>query len=35
MIYNLVITDRADELIDASVFYIVNKLKNPQAAVHF
>ena len=34
MIYNLVITDRADELIDASVSYIVNKLKNPQAAVH-
>ena len=34
MAYNLVITDRADELIDACVFYIINKLKNPDAAEH-
>ena len=34
MAYNLVITDRADELIDARVFYIINKLKNTQAAGH-
>ena len=34
MAYNLVITDRADELIDSCVFYIINKLKNSQAAGH-
>ena len=34
MAYNLIITDRADELIDSRVFYIINKLKNTQAAGH-
>lgn len=34
MAYNLIITDRADELMDASVFYVINKLKNSQAAEH-
>ena len=34
MAYNLIITDRADELIDSRVFYIINKLKNIQAAGH-
>ena len=32
MTYNLIISDRADELIDSRVFYIINKLKNPRAA---
>lgn len=32
MSYNLVITDRADELIDERVNYLVNRLKNQQAA---
>lgn len=31
MAYNLIITDRADELIDSCVFYMINKLKNFQA----
>ena len=34
MTYNLIITDRADELIDSCVFYIINKLKNLRAAGH-
>ena len=34
MVYNLIITDRADELIDSRVFYIINKLKNTTAAGH-
>ncbi|MBQ9199193.1 MAG: type II toxin-antitoxin system RelE/ParE family toxin [Lachnospiraceae bacterium] len=34
MTYNLIITDRADELIDDCVYYIINKLKNPKAAKH-
>lgn len=34
MAYNLIITDRADELIDSRVFYVINKLKNTQAAGH-
>jgi len=32
MAYNLVITDRADELIDSCVNYIINKLKKSPAA---
>ena len=32
--YNLVVTEKADELIDSVIFYIMNKLKNPQAAGH-
>ena len=35
MAYNLVITDRADELIDNLVSYLMNKLKNTDAALHF
>ncbi|CUX14924.1 type II toxin-antitoxin system RelE/ParE family toxin [Clostridium sp. C105KSO13] len=34
MHYNLIITDRADELIDERVNYLVNRLKNQQAAAH-
>ena len=32
MAYNLIITDRADELIDERVNYLLNKFRNPQAA---
>lgn len=32
MNYKLVITERAEELLDHILSYIVNKLKNPQAA---
>ena len=35
MTYNLVISDRTEELIDNIVEYLVRKLKNEQAAVHF
>ncbi|MCR5329580.1 MAG: type II toxin-antitoxin system RelE/ParE family toxin [Lachnospiraceae bacterium] len=35
MAYNLIITDRADELIDKLASYLLNKLKNPEAAIHF
>lgn len=34
MDYKLFITDRAEELIDSAIFYIINNLKNPQAAKH-
>ena len=34
MAYNLIVTERADELVDLSVGYLVNRLKNPKAAVH-
>ena len=34
MAYNLIITDRADELIDERVSYLLTKFKNPQAAAH-
>ena len=34
MAYNLIITDRADELIDERVGYLIKKFKNPQAATH-
>lgn len=34
MAYDLVITDRAEALIDDCVFYILNKLKSPKAAGH-
>ncbi|MBO4911332.1 MAG: type II toxin-antitoxin system RelE/ParE family toxin [Butyrivibrio sp.] len=34
MAYNIVISERADELIDSCVSYIMNRLKNPQAAEH-
>ena len=34
MAYNLIVTDRADELIDYRVAYILNKLMNPTAAKH-
>ena len=32
MAYKLIITDRADELIDKLVGYIINKLQNKEAA---
>lgn len=32
MKYNLTITERAEELLDHILFYIINQLKNPQAA---
>ena len=35
MAYNLIITERADELTDRLVAYLVNNLKNPDAASHF
>ena len=35
MAYKLIITERADELIDRLAAYLVNKLKNPDAASHF
>ena len=35
MAYKLVITERADELIDRLTAYLVNNLKNPDAASHF
>lgn len=35
MAYKLVVTERADELIDRLVAYLVNRLKNPDAASHF
>ncbi len=35
MVYNLIITDRADELIDKLAGHLVNKLMNPDAAAHF
>ena len=35
MAYNLIISERADELVDRLVAYLVNHLKNPDAASHF
>jgi plasmid stabilization system protein ParE len=32
MKYKLIITERAEELLDRILYYIMNKLKNPQAA---
>lgn len=32
MKYNLTITERAEELLDYILYYIINHLKNPQAA---
>lgn len=34
MAYNLIIPDRADGLIDERVSYLIDKFKNPQAAIH-
>lgn len=34
MTYKLIITERADELIDACIGYILFTLKNPGAALH-
>lgn len=34
MTYNLIITERADELLDKLVFYLLYQLKNEQAASH-
>ena len=34
MAYNLIITERAEELIDSRVYYLIKHLKNPQAAGH-
>ena len=35
MAYKLIITERADELIDRLAAYLINNLKNPEAASHF
>ena len=35
MAYNLVITERAEELVDNSLMYLVKSLNNIQAAQHF
>ena len=35
MDYELIISDRADELTDRLTFYLLNNLKNPTAASHF
>ena len=35
MAYNLIVTERADELIDRLTSYLVNNLKNPGAAARF
>ncbi|MEE0884631.1 MAG: type II toxin-antitoxin system RelE/ParE family toxin [Faecalimonas sp.] len=35
MTYNLIITERANELLDKLVFYLLYQLKNEQAASHF
>ena len=35
MAYKLIITERADELIDRLTAYLVKNLKNPDAASHF
>ncbi|MBR1853379.1 MAG: type II toxin-antitoxin system RelE/ParE family toxin [Lachnospiraceae bacterium] len=35
MAYNLILADRADELIDGHVAYLLKKLKNPEAATHY
>jgi len=32
MQYKIIITERAEELLDNIIHYIINKLKNPQAA---
>ncbi|MCR4720694.1 MAG: type II toxin-antitoxin system RelE/ParE family toxin [Lachnospiraceae bacterium] len=34
MAYNLIITERCEELIDQSIIYVIDKLKNPDAAQH-
>lgn len=35
MAYNLIVTERADELIENLAGYLMEKLRNPDAAVHF
>lgn len=35
MAYKLIVTERADELIDRLTAYLVHHLKNPDAASHF
>ena len=35
MVYELIISERADELIDRLTAYLLNHLKNPGAAAHF
>ena len=35
MAYKLIVTERADDLIDRLVTYLVNNLKNPDAASRF
>ena len=34
MAYNLIITERCDELIDERITYLIEKFKNPEAARH-
>ena len=35
MTYNLIITETANNALDEIVYYIINKLKNPLAAIDF
>ena len=35
MVYELIISERADELINRLTAYLLNHLKNPDAAAHF
>ena len=35
MAYKLIVTERADELIDRLITYLVHNLKSPDAASHF
>ena len=35
MTYSLVITERAEELVENIVSYLIRKLENPDAALHF
>ncbi len=34
MVYKLIVTERADELLDAALHYLIYQLKNEQAAAH-
>lgn len=34
MAYKLIIADRANDLIDSQVYYIINKFRSPKAAAH-
>lgn len=34
MVYDLIITEKAEELLDKLVYYLIYRLKNEQAAIH-